>query len=381
MKITQPKQASLFALNSTASGTSYDNSTSGLTADDVQEAIDEIVSGSLGAYLTVIGGGKGTVQSLGNLGATETLDLANANLFVGTLNANCTIGTTGWTNGKDCQITVIVFEDGTGGWTPTFSGVTWDGDTPTHDTTAGTFTRYVFTSYDGGTTIIGVQTGSGALSADLLALTAKSFGYSAHGNMGATETFDAATAWHSGTFNANCTFTLTPDATDTSSLFLELAQDGTGGWTMTLPASVANKAALEAAQDTTAGTTSFLVLLSRNNGTTWWGGWWGGGTTSPLTTKGDLWGYDTADARVPVGSNGEFLRADSTDAQGVAWQTADLDDLSDVTITAPATAQRLRYNGSAWVNSALKWSPTTTFDGTNWLMVVDGSGNPVLTEV
>ncbi len=42
---------------------------------------------------------------------------------------------------------------------------------------------------------------------------------------------------------------------------------------------------------------------------------------SPLTTKGDLWGRDTADARVPVGSNGQYLKADSTDAQGVTWTT------------------------------------------------------------
>ena len=45
----------------------------------------------------------------------------------------------------------------------------------------------------------------------------------------------------------------------------------------------------------------------------------GGGATSPLTTKGDLWGYSTLDARVPVGSNGFVLTADSTQALGVKW--------------------------------------------------------------
>ncbi len=114
-----------------------------------------------GSFLRTVLGGVGNVQALGTLGATETIDLANANLFWGTLDQDCTISTTGWTNLKDCQITVILFEDGTGGWTPTFSGVTWDGGTPVHDTTAGTFTRYVFTSIDGGTTIIGAKTGGG----------------------------------------------------------------------------------------------------------------------------------------------------------------------------------------------------------------------------
>lgn len=48
----------------------------------------------------------------------------------------------------------------------------------------------------------------------------------------------------------------------------------------------------------------------------------GGGTVavgSPLTTKGDIYGYDVADARVPVGTDGQFLTADSSTALGVKW--------------------------------------------------------------
>lgn len=48
----------------------------------------------------------------------------------------------------------------------------------------------------------------------------------------------------------------------------------------------------------------------------------GSGLTSPLTTKGDLWGYTTTDARVPVGSNGQVLTADSTQSPGVKWASA-----------------------------------------------------------
>jgi hypothetical protein len=46
------------------------------------------------------------------------------------------------------------------------------------------------------------------------------------------------------------------------------------------------------------------------------------GTTLPLTTKGDLFGYDTANARVPIGTNGQVLTADSTQSLGLKWASA-----------------------------------------------------------
>jgi len=51
------------------------------------------------------------------------------------------------------------------------------------------------------------------------------------------------------------------------------------------------------------------------------GGGGSGSATSPLTMKGDLWGFDTGDARLPVGTDGQVLTADSAAALGVSYQT------------------------------------------------------------
>jgi hypothetical protein len=47
--------------------------------------------------------------------------------------------------------------------------------------------------------------------------------------------------------------------------------------------------------------------------------WQLGGGSSPLTTKGDVYTFDTADARLPVGTDGYILSADSSTATGLNW--------------------------------------------------------------
>ena len=43
------------------------------------------------------------------------------------------------------------------------------------------------------------------------------------------------------------------------------------------------------------------------------------GAVSPLTTKGDLYGFSTLDARIPIGANDTVLTADSTQSLGLKW--------------------------------------------------------------
>jgi len=45
----------------------------------------------------------------------------------------------------------------------------------------------------------------------------------------------------------------------------------------------------------------------------------GGGGTSPLTTKGDIFGFSNVNERLPVGSNGQILIVDDTESLGIKW--------------------------------------------------------------
>ncbi|AFY02862.1 cell wall surface anchor family protein [Bdellovibrio bacteriovorus str. Tiberius] len=57
---------------------------------------------------------------------------------------------------------------------------------------------------------------------------------------------------------------------------------------------------------------------------------------SPLTTKGDVLGNDgTNDVRLPAGTNGQVLTADSSQTSGLKWATPTVGTVTNVTGTAP----------------------------------------------
>lgn len=104
---------------------------------------------------------KTTAQSHGATSTTETLDLANGDVHGITLDANCTLTLSGATSGKACAMTVIVTQDGTGGWTLTWpASVKWPaGTAPTLTGTAGSVDAFTLLTIDGGTTWYGVTAG------------------------------------------------------------------------------------------------------------------------------------------------------------------------------------------------------------------------------
>ena len=171
---------------------------------------------------------------------------------------------------------------------------------PTIDTTSLTFAQI-----SGGSiaaTAVSVADSAGYytgtdVEAVLAELGAKVLGYQAHGNLGSTETFDATAAgWHSGTVNADCTFTFTaPSSGTVGSMVLELTQDGTGGWALTLPGSVVGDFS---GYDSTAGTTSLLMFFTPDGGTTWFGFIAGGSGSSVALSDDDPLADGTADPGV-----------------------------------------------------------------------------------
>ena len=86
--------------------------------------------------------------------------------------------------------------------------------------------------------------------------------------------------------------------------------------------------------------------LAWNSTTSNWRPVTGGG---PLTTKGDLYTYSTADARLGVGANNSFLVADSSTATGLRWRAAlSLNNITDVNAPDPNDNDVLTWTGTEW---------------------------------
>jgi hypothetical protein len=81
-------------------------------------------------------------------------------------------------------------------------------------------------------------------------------------------------------------------------------------WTSTNPTLAAGEIGFES------DTNKFKI----GTGSTAWASLPYAANTSPLTTKGDLYTYSTADARLAVGANGETIVADSSTSTGLRYQ-------------------------------------------------------------
>jgi hypothetical protein len=107
------------------------------------------------------------------------------------------------------------------------------------------------------------------------------------------------------------------------------------------------------------------------------------GGSITLTTKGDILTRTSSEIeRLGVGTNGYFLKANSSTATGLEWgaipSVSILDDIGDVTITSAASGDLLKWNGTAWVNAsgyALLNNPTFTGTVSGISATMVGLGN------
>ena len=143
----------------------YDPSTSGLSATNVQDAIDALaaeIDALPGAdnYLTNTLGGLGKVVTVADAGAAYECDLADGNVFDLTLTEDCTLSFASLTNGRDVNWGIY--------WRGSFditwpSGVQWaNGASAPSAPDSGDYHVILLQSIDGGTNIQASYGGSGA---------------------------------------------------------------------------------------------------------------------------------------------------------------------------------------------------------------------------
>jgi len=98
----------------------------------------------------------------------------------------------------------------------------------------------------------------------------------------------------------------------------------------------------------------------------------GGGISSPLTTKGDLFTYDTDNQRLGVGTDGQALIADSSEPTGLKWGTVSADNMATADLTL--TGDRI-HDLNAYTLSILGSAVRHDFDASGYHRIKKVSDN------
>jgi hypothetical protein len=101
-----------------------------------------------------------------------------------------------------------------------------------------------------------------------------------------------------------------------------------------------------------------------------------GSSSLPLTTKGDILGYNTAPARIPVGADNYVLTADSTQALGVSWKPSGNAVYDSVVLAdAPVGYWKLAETSGTVANDSSGNAINGTYHGTFTLLGANGPAN------
>lgn len=105
------------------------------------------------------------------------------------------------------------------------------------------------------------------------------------------------------------------------------------------------------------------------------------GALSPLTTKGDILTYGSSNARLPVGTNGQVLTADSTQTDGIKWATpssaASTKIAIDTTVTAINSSTPITIYTAAIAGGTLSTGNAIRFKLFITGLRLGSGGNPV----
>jgi hypothetical protein len=93
------------------------------------------------------------------------------------------------------------------------------------------------------------------------------------------------------------------------------------------------------------------------------------GGASPLTTKGDLYGFSTVDARIPIGTNNQVLTADSAQGLGLKWATPAAGGKVLQVVSATYSTSTL-VSSSSFTDTGLSLAITPTLNTSKILVLV-----------
>lgn len=250
---------------------------------------DDVEGFGDGDFLTTTAGGGDVVMLHAAAGSTETIDLADGNVHDVILTADCTFTLTSPATGRARWLTILLRQDGTGGWDANWpASVAWPNDDPPPlDPDPDAVTIVTLVTLDGGTTWFGSYMSAGTLDHGTLTglddddhpqyvrttLGGKDV-LNTVAAAGATETLDLADGnVHDVTLDANCALTLTGATNGVACSVAILLRQGSGApytvdWSgQDISWVGGSEPDLATAEDEW----NLIALLTLDGGTTWFG--------------------------------------------------------------------------------------------------------------